>query len=141
MTSLLGPGDLSADFSHRTSHSSSGDPCMQAVPNGKQFTAWLLKEQNICSTRNPLDELERPRGHSEVLSGAARRRRAAMNPRPRSSKKYGCEGVQRIQLPKSVLLYSISATEQLPTGLVQLLLLIVRRQLTPLISRDKTTTV
>lgn len=68
---LLGLGDLTVDFrcqnkSLERSHGS-GDPCMQAVPNGKQFNAWLLKEQNICSARNPLDELKGPRGHDEGL--------------------------------------------------------------------------
>lgn len=35
---------------------------MWAVPNGKQFNAWLLKEPNICSTRNPLDKLKQASG-------------------------------------------------------------------------------
>lgn len=63
--------DLTVDFSCQNkrveSSHGAGDPRMQAAPNGKQFNAWLLNEQNICSTRNPLDELERPRGHSESL--------------------------------------------------------------------------
>lgn len=58
----LGDPCYSVGFSCQTiwleSSRSFGDPGIQAVPNRKQFNAWLLKEQNICSTRNPFDKLE-----------------------------------------------------------------------------------
>lgn len=38
-----------------------------AAPNGKQFNAWLLKERNLQTARNPLDKLE----NMQVDSGCA----------------------------------------------------------------------
>lgn len=67
----LGDPSYSVGFSCQTilleSSHSFGDPGIRAVPNRKQFNAWLLEEQNICSTRNPLDKLEQASGLCKSL--------------------------------------------------------------------------